>query len=115
MDNTDTLKCIASEISAFLYKYATNREKLIIADYDYEVKGITDIEINLDKISVVNPLINPPAIQFTATCNVHRVDTASGVRTSVTSVINGIANYYLDQDKEEYLLNIKLLTLRDKN
>lgn len=110
MADSDNLKYIASEISAFLNKYATNREKLIIANYDYEIKGITDIEINLDKVSV----INPQAIQFTGICLVHRVDVKSSVGTVMLSEINGIANYYLDQDKENYLFNVKLLTLKDK-
>lgn len=110
MDKSDNLKFIASEISAFLKKYATNREKLIIPDYEYEVKEITDIEINLDKIS----FINRQAVQFTATCKVHRVDSASKVGTSMPSEINGIANYYLDSDKQDYLFDIKILTLKYK-
>lgn len=101
---SDNPKELATIIAAFLNKHGGNRKKLPISGYDFEVKGIYNIDISVKSISI----LPNESVQFYGSASVNQYDAASKVTTDVKVNFNGVAFFVTDVQGDESLYHVSI-------
>lgn len=74
-------------IGAFLNKYGGDRKRLPITGYEFQVKGIYDVEVSERSINQ----LPDGTFQFNGSARIRQVDPASKVSTDVNANYYGVA------------------------